>query len=173
MHHPPKTFQTGIFIFIGDLYPLKCEISGQQDKGFPLGVLSEITMSAKHLVKTHWAVFPLQVRGRYRLQVGPQARVDRQELCLLGAVPLQQLLGGAPQQQGTGHRALTSLASRWCPAGLRCWLYHVLRCRRLTAPAHLPRLLCAACLPRLQRVEQVSDHPHWAAHPRSPGGPGR
>lgn len=121
----------------------------------------------------HFCSLLLQVRGGHRLQVGPKARVDRQELCLLGAVPLQQLLGGAPQQQGTGHRALAALTPRRGPAGLRCRLYYVLRRRWFTAPAHLPRLLCAACLPRLQRVEQVSDHPHRAAHPRPPGGPGR
>lgn len=115
--------------------------------------------------------FSLQVRSRHCLQIGPQAWVDRQELCLLGAVPLQQFLGGAAQLQRTGHRALATLASRWCPAGLRRWLYHILRCRRLTAPAHLPRLLCAARLPCLQRVEQVSDHTYWAAHPRPPWGP--
>lgn len=49
MHHPPKTTQTCIFIFIGDLYPLKCEISGQQDEGFPYGVLRKITLSARHM----------------------------------------------------------------------------------------------------------------------------
>lgn len=45
--------------------------------------------------------------------------MDRQELSILGALPLQQLLGGSSQQQGASDRAVTSPATRWGPAGLR------------------------------------------------------
>lgn len=97
----------------------------------------------------------------------PQARVDRQKLGLLGAVPLQQLLGGAPQQQRVCHRAPAPLAARRGPAGLWRRLRNFLRRGGVPAPAHVPRVLRPTRLPGVQRVEQVSDHPHWPSHPRS------
>lgn len=108
---------------------------------------------------------PLQVRGGHSLQIGPQARVDRQELGLLGALPLQQLLGGPPQQQGARHRALSPPPTRRGPVGLRRWLPDLLRCGGLAAPAHVSRLIHAARLSRVQRVEQVSDDSYWSTHP--------
>ena len=94
-----------------------------------------------------------QVRCRYSLQIRSQARVDWQELSLLGALPLQQLLGGPPQQQRAGHRALSPLATRRGPVGLWRRLPDLLRCRGLPAPAHFQRVVRPACLPRVQRVE--------------------
>lgn len=109
-----------------------------------------------------------QVRCGHRLQILPQARVDRQKLGLLGSVPLQQLLGCAPQQQGVRHRALAAPAARRGPAGLWRRLRDLLRCSGVPAPAHVPRVLRPARVPRVQCVEQVSDHPHWPSYPRSP-----
>lgn len=115
---------------------------------------------------------PPQVRCGDSLQVSPQARVDRQELGFLGALPLQQLLGGAPQQQGAGYRAVAPPAARRGSVRLRRRLHNLLRCRGLPAPAHVSRLLCSACVPCVQCVEQVSDDSHWSTHPRPSGGTG-
>lgn len=79
--------------------------------------------------------------------------MDRQELGLLGALPLQQLLGGSSQQQRAGHRALAPPAASRGPAGLRRWLPDLLRRGGLPAPAHISRLLLSARVSRVQRVE--------------------
>lgn len=109
----------------------------------------------------------LQVRCGHSLQIMPQAWVDRQKLGLLGAVPLQQLLGSAPQQQRVCHRALAPLATRRGSAGLWRRLRHFLRCSGFPAPAHIPCVLCSTYLPCVQCVEQVSDNPHWPSYPWS------
>lgn len=53
------------------------------------------------------------------LQVSTEARVDWKEFCLLGALPLQQHVGGAAQQQRNPHRARASPAAGRDSAGLR------------------------------------------------------
>lgn len=93
------------------------------------------------------------VRCGYSLQISPQARVDRQELGLLGTLPLQQLLGGSPQQQRARHRALAPPETRRGSVGLRRRLRDLLRRRGLAAPAHVPHLLRPARVSRVQRVE--------------------
>lgn len=104
------------------------------------------------------------------LQVSTETRVDRQELGLVGIISMQQLLGSTSQQQGDAHRTVPPPASCGGVAGLRCWIPGLLRWRRLTAPVHVRHRLRSASLSRVQRVEQVSDRPHRAAHPRPPRG---
>lgn len=104
------------------------------------------------------------------LQVSTETRVDRQELGLVGIISMQQLLGSSSQQQGDAHRAVPPPASRGGVVGLRRRFPGLLRWRRLTAPVHVRHHLRPASLSRVQRVEQVSDRPHRAAHPRPPRG---
>lgn len=101
---------------------------------------------------TEFFSFP-QVRYWHCLQISPKARVDRQELGLMGTLPLQQLLGGSPQQQGAGHRALTPLATRRGPAGLRRRIRDLLRCRGVPALAYISRLFCSASVSCVQCLE--------------------
>lgn len=108
-------------------------------------------LSFSHVIREYPT--PLQVRCGHSLQISTQARVDWQELGLLGALPLQQLLGGSPQQQRADHRALAPPATRRGPVRLRRRLRDLLRCGGLPAPAHISRLLCAARLSCVQRVE--------------------
>lgn len=65
------------------------------------------------------ALLRLQVRHWPCIQVSPKARVDWQELCFLGAVPLPQYLGGKTQQQGDSHRASPPPPARRHSARLR------------------------------------------------------
>lgn len=111
-----------------------------------------------------------QVRSGNCLQICTQTWVDWQEFSFLGTLSLQQFLGGAPQQQRDGHRAVPPPAPRGSVARLRRWLPGLLRRCGLPAPAHFPYVLHPTCLPRFQRVEQMSDSAHWLAHPRPPGG---
>lgn len=104
------------------------------------------------------------------LQVSTETRVDRQELGLVGIISMQQLLGSSSQQQGDAHRAVPPPASRGGVVGLRRRFPGLLRWRRLTAPVHVRHHLRPASLSRVQRVEQVSDCSHGAAHPRPPRG---
>lgn len=71
------------------------------------------------------------------VQVGTKARVGRQELCILGSVSVQQLVGGAAQQQGDARRALTPPAASRSFTGLRLRLAVLPRRRQFAALAHV------------------------------------
>lgn len=58
------------------------------------------------------------VRSGHCVQVCAKTRVGWQKLCLLGTVSLQQLVGGASQQQGDAHRAFAPPATPWGVVGL-------------------------------------------------------
>lgn len=106
-----------------------------------------------------------QVCSGHCLQVGTETRVDWQKLGLLGAVSLQQLMGGASQQQGDTYRAVAPSAASGNIAGLRLWISVFLRRRWLSALVYFWHCLCSAGLPCVQCVEQVFNHPHGTAHP--------
>lgn len=78
-------------------------------------------------------------------------------------------MGGPSQQQGDRIGALTAPAPTWHSARLRLGISVVLRCRGLSALAHVRHSFHTARLRRVQRVESMSYHPHWTAYPRPPG----
>ncbi len=120
-------------------------------------------------MKLNVFLFPLamQVCSGHCIQVSAKTRVGRQELCLLGPVSLQQLVGGASQQQGDAHRAYAPPAAPRNIVGLWHRISVFLRRCRLSALVHVWHRLRSASLSRVQRVEQVFNSPHRAAHPGS------
>lgn len=110
-----------------------------------------------------------QVCRGHCVQVSAKARVGRQEFCILGSVSVQQLVGGAAQQQRDSYWAFTPPAAPGSFTGLRLRLAVLPRCCRLAALAHLWHRLCPAGLSRVQRVEQMFNNPHWTSHPGSFG----
>lgn len=87
------------------------------------------------------------------LQVCTKTRVGWQELGLLGTLPLQQLVGGTPQQQGNPHRAFAPPAAPWDIVGLRFGVALLLRCCGLAALVHIWHWLCSSSLPGVQCLE--------------------
>lgn len=80
------------------------------------------------------------------IQVGAETRVGGQKLGLLGAVQMQQLVGGAPQQQGDARGALATPAASGNIVGLRLRISVFLRRCGLAALVHVRHRFCSAGL---------------------------
>lgn len=78
-----------------------------------------------------------QVCSGHCIQVSTETRVGGQKLGLLGAVQMQQLVGGASQQQGDARGALATPAASGNIVGLRLWIPVFLRCCGLAALVHV------------------------------------